>query len=197
MIDTLRNLLLEYGDSRDQARREALEEQIWEQFGAERSVLVWDMSGFSLLTRRHGIVHYLAMVRRMQEVTRPIVHEHLGAIVKFEADNGFAVFPEPDKAIDAAEHMNTAFDEENARYPEEFDIRVSCGIEHGRILLLEGQDFFGEAVNIACKLGEDSARPGEILIGEEAIRRSGHAFEQETVEIQVSGLELRAVSISC
>ena len=50
------------------------------------------MSGFSLLTRRYGIVHYLSMVRRMQEVTRPIVHDHSGSVVKFEADNGFAVF---------------------------------------------------------------------------------------------------------
>lgn len=199
MIDTLRDLLLEYGLSDSDDRRELKEAEIWNQFGAERTVLVWDMSGFSLLTRRHGIVHYLSMVRRMQEVTRPIVHDHQGAMVKFEADNGFAVFPDTEKGIRAALAMNAAFEIENARFPEEFDIRVSCGLDHGRIILLEGQDFFGNAVNIASKLGEDIASAGEILVAQTAVDDlpAGIDFSGEPLSFSISGLQLDAMRIDC
>ena len=84
------------------ARRGSAQNTLFMTRGTERAVLVLDMSGFSLLTRRHGVIHYLSMVRRMQETVRPIVHDHEGSIVKFEADNGFAVFPDPESAIRAA-----------------------------------------------------------------------------------------------
>jgi adenylate cyclase len=198
MINSLRELLLRYSETESTDHREAIESEIWNRFGTERSVLIWDMSGFSLLTRRHGIVHYLSMVRRMQEITQPIVAEHQGVMVKFEADNGFAVFPEPEHAIKSALKMNAAFVLENANHAEEFDIRVSCGIDHGRILLINGRDFFGEAVNIACKLGEDLAGPGEILVSQLAADRLPieTAFAREPLNLTISGIELEAVSIA-
>lgn len=197
MIDTLHDLLLEYGRAHGSDSQRSVEEEIWNQFGAELSVLIWDMSGFSLLTRRHGIVHYLSLVRRMQEITRPIVHDHQGSLVKFEADNGFAVFPKPKFGIEAALAMMAAFEEENTKYPEEFDIRVSCGIDHGRIILLDGQDFFGDAVNIASKLGEDLANPGEILVASTAMKAlsSNESYSGKLISFSVSGLGLEAVRI--
>ena len=197
MINTLRQFLLEYSDSADKDRQNELEAEIWKQFGAERTVLIWDMSGFSLLTRRHGIVHYLSMVRRMQETTSPIVHEHQGSIVKFEADNGFAVFPNPECGIRAALAMNAAFEIENRNFPDEYDIRLACGLDHGRILLLEGQDFFGDAVNTASKLGEDLANAGEVLVSQTAIDLVGAdvPYAGKSVQFSISGLELEAVSL--
>jgi adenylate cyclase len=197
MIESLRHLLLSYSETESTEQRAQIEAEIWERFGTERSVLIWDMSGFSLLTRRHGIIHYLSMVRRMQEVTRPIVSAHKGVMVKFEADNGFAVFPDPQCAILAALEMNTAFKQENTRHAEEFDIRISCGIDHGRILLVEGRDFFGDAVNIACKLGEDLAGPGEILVTQSAIKDmpESNAFTTQPIQLTISGIDLEASSI--
>ncbi len=197
MIHTLRELLLTYARATNTGDRTRIEEEIWNQFGAERTVLIWDMSGFSVLTRSHGIVHYLSMVRRMQEATRPIVHEHKGAIVKFEADNGFAVFPEPENGLRAAIAMNEVFEIENAKIPDAFDIRVSCGLDHGRIILLDGQDFFGEAVNVASKLGEDIASAGEILVSRAAMKHlpAGHEFEGDQLRFTVSGLDLDATRI--
>ena len=198
MIDTLRDLLQNYGLSDSEERREMLEAEIWDQFGAERTVLIWDMSGFSLLTRRHGIIHYLSMVHRMQEMTRPIVHEYRGSMVKFEADNGFAVFPDIENGIRAALVMNEAFEVENANYPEEFDVRVACGLDHGRIILLEGQDFFGDAVNVASKLGEDLAGPGEILVTRKAFSAVPEVagFDGDPIEFSISGLQLDAIRIA-
>lgn len=197
MIDTLGDMLLEFSRASSPEGRKAIEAEIWRQFGAERTVLVVDMSGFSLLTRRHGVVHYLSMVRRMQELVRPIIHQHGGSVVKFEADNAFAVFPDLSAGIRAAQDMNAAAEKENERYSDEFDIRLSCGLDHGRILLLEGRDFFGDAVNGASKLGEDLAVPGEILVTASAMNALPEAerLPGKEVSFSLSGLRFDAISI--
>lgn len=197
MIETLRDFLLEYSHAADDETRGQIEAEIWRQYGAERTVLVLDMSGFSLLTRRHGVVHYLSMVRRMHETVRPIVHDLGGSVVKFEADNAFTVFPGPDAGIQAAIAINAATQAENVGYAAEFGIQLTSGIDHGRILLIEGQDFFGDAVNIASKLGEELAEPGEILVSKTAIDLlpTPAKFSGRLVEFSVSGIHLDALSI--
>jgi class 3 adenylate cyclase len=198
MIGTLRDLLVDFCQADAGEDRDALEENIWNQFGAERTVLVLDMSGFSMLTRRYGVVHYLSMVRRMHDTVRPVVHEHDGSIVKFEADNAFAVFPDPESAVDFAMATNRAIEVENRKYATDFALRLSYGIDHGRILLLEGKDFFGDAVNTASKLGEDLARPGEILVARRAVDEAGLSLldRGKAVKFSISGIQLEAVSIS-
>ena len=70
--------------------------------------------------------------------------------------------------MQAAISLNHAFDEINVYTADQFDIRVAIGIDHGDVLLIGGPDYFGDTVNTASKLGEDQARPGEILITERA-----------------------------
>jgi class 3 adenylate cyclase len=43
-------------------------------------------------------------------------------------------------------------------------VSLSIGIDHGPILDLDGEDFYGDAVNIASKLGEDLADAGDQLV---------------------------------
>src|SRR5512134_2036313 len=95
------DLLLEYSQREAIADRKSIEETLWSSYGAEYAVFVLDMSGFSLLTRKYGIVHYLSMVRRMQMTTEPIVKSYGGFMIKYEADNCFAVFPDPLAAVNA------------------------------------------------------------------------------------------------
>ena len=79
--------LLLYSQTEDVTERRQIEETIWAEYGAEYAVFVLDMSGFSLMTRKYGIVHYLSMVRRMQLTTEPIVKSYGGRMIKYEADN--------------------------------------------------------------------------------------------------------------
>jgi len=101
--------LLLYSQTEDMGGRRQIEEDIWAEYGAEYAVFVLDMSGFSLMTRKYGIVHYLSMVRRMQLTTEPIVKSYGGKMIKYEADNCFAVFPDPLSAVNAAIAMQHAF----------------------------------------------------------------------------------------
>ncbi|MBM3568162.1 MAG: adenylate/guanylate cyclase domain-containing protein [Alphaproteobacteria bacterium] len=179
------------------ADRAALEKQLWQQFGRQGAVLIQDMSGFSLFTRRFGIVHYLAMVRRMQATTQPIVERQGGELVKFEADNLFAVFKSVAPAIEAARRINLEFGRLNLATEDARDIHVSSGIAYGEYLLVPGHDLFGDCVNLACKMGEDLAEKSEILIDARAHEQLGAdpGFALEPARFTVSGLPLEAYRV--
>jgi adenylate cyclase len=176
-------LLLHYAQENEPDKREKIKVTLWEEFGKVKAVFVMDMSGFSLLSYRHGIVHYLSIVRRMQLTTQPIIEKFRGEVVKFEADNCFAMFDDPLSAVRAAIALNTAFFAMNVLTEDEFDIRVSIGIDYGDVLLIGGPDYFGNAVNCASKIGEDIGGPGEILV-------TGTAFKQIPATAGIQGRKL-------
>jgi adenylate cyclase len=157
-------LLDVYWPEASEKKRKTIEAEIWERFGVEMAVFVLDMSGFSRLTQEHGAVHYLSMVRRMNLALDSIIGRNQGKLVKFEADNCFAVFPTVADAVQCGISANMQFEGMNLLTIREFDIRVCIGISHGHFLLVEERDFFGDAVNKASRLGEDIAEPGEILV---------------------------------
>ncbi len=190
-------LLLDYAMEENASKRRGIETRLWKEFGAVKAVLVLDLSGFSLLTQKYGIVHYLSMVRRMQLISKPIIEGAGGEVVKFEADNCFAMFDEPLAAVRASIALNRAFNEINVYTADQFDIRVAIGIDYGDVLLIGGPDYFGAAVNTASKLGEDQARPGEILITERALAQipSSANIQGESLELEISGVTISAASI--
>src|SRR5688572_31807563 len=102
-------LLLNFSQTEVMTERKKIEGTLWDIYGAKFAVFILDMSGFSMLTRKYGIVHYLSMVRRMQLTTEPIIKSYGGRMLKYEADNCFAVFPDPLAAVNAAIAMQHAF----------------------------------------------------------------------------------------
>ncbi|RPI25226.1 MAG: adenylate/guanylate cyclase domain-containing protein [Chloroflexota bacterium] len=191
------DLLLAYSQQIYPEGRKQVEDTLWKEYGAEHTVFVLDMSGFSLLCRKYGIIHYLSMVRRMQLTAAPVVKSCGGRVVKFEADNCFAVFPDPLSAVRSAIAMQFAFDAANLLTPDELDIRISCGIDCGRILMVGEHDCFGEAVNRACKLGEDIASASEILVTQDAMGlippEAGIKYSE--VSLSISGITIPACTI--
>ena len=188
--------LIDYLSTVPLAERPAIEKLIWNTFGVERAVLTLDMSQFSLKVRRSGILHYLGMVRRMHVLTEPVVRANNGEVIKYVADNMLAVFADTGDAVAAAVAINRALQAAPAPAGAE-PICVSIGIDFGRFILVPGQDCYGDPVNVSYKLGEDLARPGEILVSAAARERlgdtSGHALEEQRVF--VSGLELVTYSV--
>lgn len=182
------DLLLEFSQTENIAKRKMLEQKLWGEYGRKFAVFVLDMSGFSLLTRKYGIVHYLSLVQRMQLITHPIIKSLGGIIIKYEADNCIAVFPDSLAAVNAAEAIHRAFAASNILTPDDLDIHISCGIDYGEILIVGNNDCFGDPVNRAFKLGEDIAGPEETLITKEA-------FDLLPADANVKGSELK-VSIS-
>jgi adenylate cyclase len=169
------------------AERAELERQLAATYRCDKAVLALDMSGFSLSVRRSGIVSYLCCIRRMQQSMQPILPEFRGHLVKCEADNLLAVFDEARHAVAAARAMVKA--------AEEIEIGVGIGLDYGPVLLIPGQDCFGDAVNIAYKLGEDVARRGEILLTKALRETLDPAEALEALELSIGGLQVDAYRV--
>ncbi len=184
--------LLFFSQEHNEAGRQKIEDEVWGNYGAERVVFILDMSGFSLLTRKHGIIHYLSMVRRMQLIAKPIVSAHEGTMIKFEADNCFAVFPDTLPAIQAAIALQFEFEASNLLTPDDFDVHIACGIDYGKVLIIGDEDCFGDPVNRACKLGEDTAAAGEILVTREAMQRlpPNSGIKSHPLSVSISGITI-------
>lgn len=195
--ERFQELLLHFSQIEAREERHKIEGALWETFGAEYAVFVLDMSGFSLLTRKYGVVHYLSMVRRMQLTTEPIIKSYDGIMIKYEADNCFAVFPDPLSAVNAAIAMQHAFSAANLLTSEDLDIHISCGIDYGKILLIGQQDCFGDPVNRASKIGEDLAAAGEILITKEAMDKipAEAGIKYREMNVSISGIVIPAYAI--
>lgn len=166
---------------------EAIDQQIWERFGVERAVMITDMSGFSRISKQHGILHFLSLIKRMRDICVPIVENVGGEFIKAEADNLYVAFPDPEMAVKAANRMH----ERLAPDPE---IYVAAGIGYGRILHL-GHDMYGEELNYASKLGEDIARPEETLLTNAAYG-AAPSIDGEERRMEISGVDLTYWAVS-
>jgi len=197
MSEKFQEHLLLYSQTESTEERHSIEETLWGEYGAKYAVFVLDMSGFSMLTRKYGIVHYLSMVRRMQLTTEPIVKSYGGFMIKYEADNCFAVFPDPLSAVNAAIAMQHAFSAANLLTSEDLDIHISCGIDFGKILIIGHEDCFGDPVNRASKIGEDLAAAGEILITTEAMQMipAEAGIKAHEMSVSISGITIPAYMI--
>ena len=171
-------------------RRAEIVARIEAEFGREAAVMVLDTSGFTRTVREHGIYSFLLMIHQMKLLARPAVEAHGGRVVKDEADNLFCLFPDCGAAVAAAHEILAALEGATVRFPRELRLYGAIGIAHGPVLDLAGEDLFGDAVNLACKLGEDLAQRGEILISEEAFARLGGDVAGRAAQASVSGLPL-------
>lgn len=148
-----------------------IDQRIRERFEQRLAIFVLDMCGFSRLTLKHGIIHYLALIRRMQTAVLPIVAEGGGRLVKAEADNVFAVFDDVPSALRAAEQVQRRLHAMNRVLPADWDVHAGIGIGFGELLLIDHVDVFGAEMNLASKLGEDLAESGDVLLTEAAFQR--------------------------
>jgi class 3 adenylate cyclase len=176
------------------AERPAVEAEIWRNFGVECAILALDMSGFSLTVRRSGIVGYLGQIRRMLRLTEPVVSAYRGETVKREADNLLAVFASAEDALAAAEAINAALAAERTANPGPIPLAASIGLDFGKLLHIPRCDCFGDAVNVAYKLGEDLAVAEEILLTAAVYDRLPPTAQARlsVAEFSLSGLALRA-----
>ena len=176
------------------AERPAIEQLLRDAFSRRKAVLALDMSNFTLSVRREGILSYLCRIRQMHRLTRPIVQAHLGDVVKYDADNLLAVFDEPERAVQAAIAMHHASAESAT---EGSNLAFSIGIDYGEVLLIAEADCFGDAVNLAYKLGEDVAQPGEVLVSPAVQERLGaeFPFRLQELRLSISGVSILAYGV--
>lgn len=190
-------LIADFAAIADPAEQETARARIWDKFGTEGAVFISDMASFSSTSRKIGVCHFLKLIHRARQTIGPIIAANNGVLLKCDADNCYAFFERTDDAIQASFDVNTAMFESNDRYPLAEQIYLSVGIDHGRLLLIDGIDYFGDPVNTASKLGEDLAIRAETLVTERAIEQSNFSVPAlaERMTARISEIEIRYVRI--
>ena len=122
-----------------------------------------DVVGYSRLMGRDE-EGTLAALRAHRNAIDPVLFNHGGRIVKTTGDGLLLEFPSAVAAVDAAIATQGIMSERNASVPEERRIWFRIGIHVGEILV-DGDDIFGDAVNIAARLQEAAEAGGISLSG--------------------------------
>ena len=145
------------------------EKEIWDRYGKTVAIMVIDSSGFSRATEKYGILHFLSQLMMMRKMIQQVCKTHGSHAFRFEADNVYAAFDHPDDAIRAALTIHKVIREENLMLTPSERFSVCIGVGYGEMLYSETlEGYFGEEMNLASKLGEDTAKGGETLISASA-----------------------------
>ena len=150
--------------ARPDADTAAIDRRIWDLFGGEWAVMFTDLAGFSRKVARFGIIHFLQIIHEQKRLLLPLVETHDGILIKIEADSLLVIFRSPATALRCAMAMQRACRNYNARRAPEEHVALCIGIGYGRILKVGDEDIFGHEVNLASRLGEDTAGAEEILL---------------------------------
>jgi adenylate cyclase len=110
----------------------------------------------------------------------PAIAGHRGRIVKTTGDGMLVEFASVVEAVRYAVETQRAMAERNAAAPTGKGIEFRVGINLGDIII-EGEDIFGDGVNIAARL-EQIARPGGICLSEDAYRQVRGKLDMAVVD---------------
>ena len=126
------------------------------------AILAADVVGYSRLmgVDEEGTLERLKTVRR--ELIDPKIAEHHGRIVKTTGDGMLVEFASAVDAARCAVELQHSLTERGADTPKDKRIEIRIGIHVGDIII-DGDDIFGDGVNIAARL-EGVAEPGGITI---------------------------------
>jgi class 3 adenylate cyclase len=160
--DRIQQLILER--SKPGSDKAAVDKRIWDLFGERWAVMFTDLSGFSRRVAQFGIIHFLQTIYESLRILSPELERHDGILLKVEADSMLVIFRRPDRALACAIAMQAACKAYNVGIVPEEQVLLCVGLGYGDMLRIGDEDVFGAEVNAASKLGEDTARAGEILV---------------------------------
>ena len=126
------------------------------------AVLATDMVGYSRLMEADERGTIARQKNLRDELIDPRIAEHNGRIVKTTGDGLLVEFASVVDATECAVAIQRALAEREAETAEDRRIQYRIGINLGDIVI-EGDDIFGEGVNVAARL-ESIAQPGGICV---------------------------------
>ena len=145
-----------------------------------RGIVFTDTADFTARTARDGILHFLMIFNRLVEAAVPVLRSVRGRIVKVEADSLLLDFPGADDACRGVVALEALLRRLNTGRPANEKLQFGYGIGFGEVLDIE-RDMFGLEVNLASKIGEDMARPGEALVTPAAAEAVGPIWRRRLV----------------
>jgi TolB-like protein/class 3 adenylate cyclase len=126
------------------------------------AILAADVVGYSRLMGRDESGTLARLKTHRTERFDPMLARHAGRLVKLTGDGALAEFPSAVDALSAAIEFQQAMADANRDQPEEVRIVFRIGLHLGD-LIVDGDDLYGDGVNVAARL-EAEARPGGIVV---------------------------------
>ena len=126
------------------------------------AVVMADVVGYSKLVGENEASTVATVNARWETVLKPIVHENGGRVVKFLGDGALMEFSSAVDAVRSALAIQNGMAAANESAADAPAIQLRVGINLGDVIP-EGDDIFGDDVNIAARL-EGVARPPQRMI---------------------------------
>ena len=126
------------------------------------AILAADVVGYSRLMGRDENGTLARLKAHRTERLEPTLARHGGRLVKLTGDGALVEFPSAVDALGAAIEFQQAMAEANRDQPEDTRIVFRIGLHLGD-LIVDGDDLYGDGVNVAARL-EAEAPPGGIVI---------------------------------
>lgn len=115
-----------------------------------------DLCGFTRFTDTHGDEEAVEVLMRFRAAVRQIASDHGVRVAKWLGDGAMFVSTDEQRLVDAVLAVSERADELDVGLP------LRAGLAGGNVILFEGDDYIGGAVNLAARLC-DSAKPHEVL----------------------------------
>ncbi|MBI3757927.1 MAG: adenylate/guanylate cyclase domain-containing protein [Deltaproteobacteria bacterium] len=132
------------------------------------TILHADVAGYSRLMGADevGTLHTLTAYRH---ITDPLIQQHRGRVVGSAGDSILAEFASVVEAVQCAVEIQHTLAVKNNEFPSDRRMEFRIGINLGDVIV-EGEQIYGDGVNIAARL-ESLAEPGGICL-------AGTVYEQ-------------------
>jgi class 3 adenylate cyclase/predicted ATPase len=154
------------------------------------TVVFSDITGSTSLGERLDVESFRQVIGRYFDLARTCLERHGGTVEKFIGDAVVAVFGIPAvheddavRAVRAAAELRDSLAALNTQLERDYGVslQLRIGVNTGEVITDESQLATGDAMNVAARL-EQTARPGEILIGEATLELARGAVEVERLD---------------
>ncbi len=122
----------------------------------QRSFGFIDLSGFTAFTELHGDEEAVELLSAFRALVRDICSRRGVRIAKWLGDGAMLVCVDPTPLLEALLEIQFVGETRSLR------LAVRCGVSSGPVILHEGDDYIGHAVNVAARLC-DLAPGGQAL----------------------------------
>jgi len=139
------------------------------------AILVADVAGYSRLMAADEEGTLTALKRASSTVIEPLVARFAGRIVKTTGDGLLVEFASIVSAVECAVRWQEAMEERNRDTPASERMEFRIGLHVGDVMV-EGEDIFGDGVNLAARL-QEQAVPGGLSLSDDALRQIGRRLE--------------------
>jgi len=148
-----------------------------------RSFAFVDLSGFTRFTNREGDDRAVEVLREFRDAVRDAASSRGVRIAKWLGDGAMLVSVETEPLIEAVVDIEARISQSDSALP------LRAGISVGPVILFEGDDYIGHAVNIAARLCDEAAPRGVLAVAEAASALLVNTNAEPAGERRIRGID--------